>query len=1045
MLTLTPSIHTALTDIRTRLDAVPLTQAIILVPSTDAIWHLRRALGPRIGARFVDFYVLAAELLDSAGVPVQRLGDTAVRQLIATLLTEMDQAGELTTFGPVRNLSGFQQVLLEWLREMQGQSITPEQYAAYQGLDAPRDRQLASFYTRYQSYLQNNRFTDADTSLHLAAEALSSGSGAPTLGQFFVLGFDQLAPAQLDLLQALQAHVDDLTVYLPWDPTRPQSDLPLTALSQTRQAIRALTDSETVLSAAPQTQASPLLQHLHSNVLRTGAATSTVDPDSAASLHMLACPSRESEIRHALRAMKQLLLDGIAPQDIHVFAPSPSIYQKLWRTVGQEYGLPVEIDQPLTDQPIVSALLNALHLYPDFRRHKVLEVLRSPFVQQPWLSTAQIDTLDRLSRERPVIAGREQWEFALRSPNRPFTDTEDEDLGSPPLIGRLPSEAVDAIRVGLQAFFDQLTPAHNVSTGGFIDWLQGHILGIDNEEDPEAAVRFRISSPGGEHYVQDQKALQRVRHVLRQWLRASEQVVWPDALPEAEQQHSIAVFSELIGRSRIPPERTQPLLRLQPLEEARHADLVHTFVLGLSEGEFPTPPPPDPFYREAERQAQQLAFAQDSPGLAAARFWQLVANTREKLTLLRPKIDERGAPWQASPFWDAVLDVVRVDVEDIPVAEHLSVITAASPNEFLVALAQNGAGAPSDDLAETWHLAQAADRVLRQRRARTLSSGSYEGDFRAEPILDELSGQFGPEHIWSASRLNRYAHCPFGFFGEYILNLEALEDPEEGLNPMQRGGLLHAVLEHLFRGLTQSESAMTADNLPQILVRLAASCQAIFEQAPLRYGFRPDPLWAQEQAEMQRLLAALITQECEENGQSPRYAPILQEARFGLDEVAPLEVTLGETHIRLRGVIDRVDRDAQGNLRVIDYKSGAGTISVPDMTKGLAFQTALYALAAEQFWLDADARVVESYYLSIPNRKAHGKLKFAGAVANNDRAEAILEQAAWTVESIRSGSFPSAPAKPAEGWTACRTGCPYASLCRVNRYIVMKARAANLA
>ena len=145
------------------------------------------------------------------------------------------------------------------------------------------------------------------------------------------------------------------------------------------------------------------------------------------------------------------------------------------------------------------------------------------------------------------------------------------------------------------------------------------------------------------------------------------------------------------------------------------------------------------------------------------------------------------------------------------------------------------------------------------------------------------------------------------------------------------------------------------------------------------------------------------------------------------------------------GEIDRLDRDADGNLRVIDYKSGSSTYSKPVLQKGLALQTALYALAAEQFWAQGEARVAESHYWHIPSRNASGSLKFSGAVLDDETAAGAIQQAAWSAAQVRAGVFPSAPAKPAPGSLQCRSYCDFAALCRVSRQSIAKAKRGGLA
>ncbi len=487
-------------------------------------------------------------------------------------------------------------------------------------------------------------------------------------------------------------------------------------------------------------------------------------------------------------------------------------------------------------------------------------------------------------------------------------------------------------------------------------------------------------------------------------------------------------------------------VRFGRLEEGRARAVKNLFVLGLSEGEFPTPPAVDVLYGPQERERHALPLICYTTADEASLWWQALGNVRQRLTLLRPYIDDNGAPWQASPYWDAVRERFSdLQVETLPIADHPGVEQAASAQELLTVLAASGRQEVPDEFAELWSYAQAAHAIMQQRQ-NYLPAGEFEGILAAPDVHMEIARRYDDSHTWSASRLNRYANCPYGFFAEQVLKLSAREEPQDGLNAMQRGSLLHAVLEHLYRDLTAKQLCLTTVDQDEILERLELSCKAIFSTAPVKFGFRAGAMWAYEQQELQRLMGALVSRECEQNGDQAAYRPYLQEAVFGFPNSAPaLEIQLEDIKLKLHGFIDRIDQDADGNLRVIDYKSGNTTYSKNDIEKGLALQTALYALAAERNWLAPGAQVKESYYLHIPSREASGRIGFNERVQENEWVAAAMEMVARNVQQVRMGVFPSAPGKPGSRDSLCRENCDYAAICRVSRESIRKARQAGLA
>ncbi|MCB0030396.1 MAG: PD-(D/E)XK nuclease family protein, partial [Anaerolineales bacterium] len=351
----------------------------------------------------------------------------------------------------------------------------------------------------------------------------------------------------------------------------------------------------------------------------------------------------------------------------------------------------------------------------------------------------------------------------------------------------------------------------------------------------------------------------------------------------------------------------------------------------------------------------------------------LLACPRAELTLLRPRFDESGALWVPSPYWDASLSLFPAFAPDeLPLAPAPALERAASPTEVLNSAAATGATAVPARLTEPWAAAERALALERQRRS-WAPPGPAEGILAAADITADLATRFGENHHWSASRLNRYGLCPYGFFAEHTLKLSELADPTEGFDAMQRGSLLHAILEELFRRLTAAGRRPEPESEEWLLTELEAICQQLFADAPRRYGFRESALWRYEQAELRRLLRLLVASECETGATTPR-EPLYQELRFGFAdaELPPLILDVNGVRFQLHGVIDRIDRDEAGDLHIIDYKSGRTAYSVKDVAEGRSLQVVLYRRAVEELMPEAGP-VAASYYLHLPNRETSGQ------------------------------------------------------------------------
>lgn len=1043
-----PSLHAALEHAAAGVESLAVQRAAepvqVLLPGVESILQWQRRLGGHAGVRAQQFYGLASAILDRAAVPVGRLNGEGAAALTRHLLRRMSDEGELTTFAPVAGTPGFARALLEWVREMRTQEIAVGQLeveAARTG--GARDAQLALFYRRYRTFLDEHRLQDTDGLLALAADALAGDPGLlASTPLLVVLGYDHFSPVQRRLLQAAAGSIERVVIYLTWDERRPADSRALSRLARTREALLAF--ARPADAAVPEPPGLPEgLRRVRDGLFEPAAGVQPL-ANGGATWRAIAAPSREAEVRRALAEIKRLLLQGVQPDCVALLAPHPDRYQACVWSTAFEYGVPLSADRRLGDSPFIQALLNLLRLPPHFPRRETFDALRSPYVRSRPLTPEQVSNLDRLTRERVVVAGADQWRRALRPPPARPADVEDEDRLHRPFYATLPVEDLAAIEAGLLGFFALLAPDEEATISDHALWVQERLLGLQapaddaDAEETEAEPGSGLLALGPEAADEDWEALRQIPAVLGRLVDEAallgthhRQVTWEDFLRDLTERLLAAEWT---------PDTPIAGVRFGPLESGRAVVTEHLFVLGLSEGEFPSTPAPDPFYHVEERQTHPLPLRRPYPEDDACLWWQVLGAARQSVTLLRPRFDERAAPWPPSPYWEAVLECapgLKWRVEEPPIASLPTVAEAASPGELLTALTVAGRGGYPEEMEAARRNLEAAREVL-ARRSAWGPLGPFEGVLGDVGVTAELAQSYGERHGWSVSRLNRYGQCPYSFFATEVLKLEAMPDPQAGLDALVRGSLLHELLEHLFRRAGAQGLTLTAAAEEAWLACLADCAPEVLERAPQAYGFLSGPLWNHERGELVRMIRTLIVHECRENGDSCRYRPYRQELAFGLPggDLPALEIEGPDgTRLRLRGMIDRVDIDADGGLRLIDYKSGSTTFSVPDIRAGRALQTALYALAAEH--LIPDAHVVESYYLHLPTRKTSGSVQPSDGVDEDETIRAAVAAAASFAVGARAGRFPLA---------GDQKGCNYcdaASLCRKDRRAHAKSRQAS--
>jgi probable DNA repair protein len=270
------------------------------------------------------------------------------------------------------------------------------------------------------------------------------------------------------------------------------------------------------------------------------------------------------------------------------------------------------------------------------------------------------------------------------------------------------------------------------------------------------------------------------------------------------------------------------------------------------------------------------------------------------------------------------------------------------------------------------------------------------------------------------------AACPFRAFAHFRLDARALEHPEPGLGPMERGTLLHAMMAKLWETLRDSATLRRTDDAALTVLIEAAAAHAVEAVRIERPGRLEGAFAEMERERLARLARAWLEIERDR----PPFEVAMREE--------PLTLSAG--NLRINGRIDRVDRLEGGGLAVIDYKTGRVSVAGWMGERPDDAQLPLYALAAGE----PDVRAVAFARLrsgdlgfsglareagSLPGVQPIDRYRGAGAVAS---WEELL--ARWRSEVDQLGeNFASGDARvdPKALLATCRW-CDLKPLCRVH-------------
>ncbi len=990
------------------------------------------------GVEFFDFYDLYSRLLEISGTPQRLVKDAARFRILRYVLDEVSD--QLVHFESIKHTGGFVALVADFIKELKQAEVPPEDFSAV--AHTPKDRDLAAIYQGYQNFLRGHNLVDRDGEGWLALALLEENQQLNFNVDLLVVdGYDQFNPVQARLLARLAERLPNTLLTLTYEPER--ADTAHRRFAQTHTRLMADPVWAEKALERPRAAGSPVLDHLSTHLF-------DIRPDTVAndgSLSMIEAPTRERESQTVLRRIKRLLLSGTSPEQIMVVARDLEPYTPYFLETAPAYGIPLapRRGSPLNNNPLVAALLALVDLAAmDFPRRQVMDTLHCPYLTCPDLDLEQINTLDRISREQIVVRGKTQWLDAIRAASIPV---------DPGLVDE-PREPLDEtyaeiLTANVRSFFGRITPPASAAPGDYVKWLAS-FFGMDASQTGHFHVLENIGATSETAIAsRDLIALDCLNRVLVEVLSAYELV---DAYTKIPWESFRADLQTAIDNTTINPMRTANRLGrvlFTSVYEARGLAHDHVFMLGLSEGEFPARTAEDALYIDEERRQMQ---AQSIPLLTRAEsadesslFYEITALARSSLALSRPYIDDKGNPWPASPYWRAIQALVAVEPERLPIASTVRLDEAARLSETMIALAQGLNTGITPELLAThrwllrqergigWQNAIRARRIESQRAAVTIPHDAYTGHLHDPVLLTIVAETLGPDRLWSASQFNDYGICPFRFFARRLLALEALEEPEEGIDQLQLGSLLHTILEHTYRQIEYRGLPINPDHTAEALAILEETMDRFMPTAPEQYGFRATSLWEQEQESQRRKLRALVEKDFSE--ESPVFRllkdfpvtyrhSVRQEVRFGYEGQQAVILDGPAGKLRVWGAIDRVD-EINGYIVVLDYKTGSRTIPTEEMVEGRNVQMLVYLHAARQ--LLGDQTVHGGAFWHI------GKNSISGDTYASDEAiEQARENLHQRITLGRQGIFVNMPSKRT-GDGHCAQRCEFRQLCRVDR------------
>jgi ATP-dependent helicase/nuclease subunit B len=728
----------------------------------------------------------------------------------------------------------------------------------------------------------------------------------------------------------------------------------------------------------------------------------------------ISAPSREKEVVAIAKEIKSLLTEGKAePHEISVTFNLIKNYSPIVRNVFHLYGIPFNLtDRPRLNQSLsVLAVINFLEILDsDYYYKNIIRAFSNSFISSDFFD---MDSLLFSAVKLKIVIGKKNWEYQL---NRGIAYEKKLSglSGNSKRIAKYKRtlNTLENINDLLSPFKKELTPqmfylelnelTHKLNIPTNI--LHSETTG--KEREIKALTIFLDSA-------------KEILNLIAQ--EYSENKTFPF-------KFYLEKLQTLITSTRFNvKERSEYGVLITNINELRGLNFKYSFIGGMIDGDFPTRYRPEIFFSGSFMKKEN-----DHLNEERFRFYQALSSWEKGLFISYPT----GEEFTPSTFLNDFKKGFKIKTKTFD--DYYNLIYSLEEGEKQIPLTDKNF--PVKEEKELWQK-QSMQNLYRTEtpHANSEFSGYVGSTFKTKD-----------EKPFSVSRLETYTQCPFKYFIEHILKIETFDEPDEEIEAIEIGSLLHSIVYKFFTEISlkniklQNCSDHVFSIAENIMFTIAAEeVEKIFNNSPFAFYEREQILGIDNNHKHSILYKILEYERNNENELTPKYF----EVNFGItdierDEILSQKAPLLLDNIKLQGKIDRIDVDNKNKVfEIIDYKSGSKYVTKAEIEKGLSLQLPVYVWAAKTLLLNAETVKYNPVAMTIYSLKykkdTFGKkpvfltrkknADFTALI--NELVETALTHVKNSVAGIREGKF-SVTRFLNDTDNICKF-CSFNSICRI--------------
>jgi len=908
-------------------------------------------LHPRGGIMNLDvlsFSRLAHRIFDEVYVEDKTVLDDTGKNLIIRSVAAREQdklkviGGQLKKIGYVHEVKSVISEFMQYdIRISDLQRMMD--YGSRHGQLHAKLQDLSVIYAGFLDFIKDNYVTTEET-LDILRAVLSKSSLIRRSTVVFD-GFTGFTPVQNKLIQEIMRLGREVIVVLNLDPREDPyvvdgehklfylTKKTIASLTKLAQEVGTARLSDTIIRepVVRRYADNATLAHLEQSLFRYTRKPFETEPSG---LHLFAAKNPKEEAQQVCLSIRRLLREeGYCYRDIAVVTGAPEQYGNVMEEECKRYGIPYFMDQNLglMFHPMIHTILGALEvLRYQFSYESVFHYLRSGLSD---LSMEEIDLLENYVRSLG-IRGKSAYERAfVRRPVNLHDDQAADMLG-----------VLNVIREKLLGTLKPLSFLQKENDGTtYVDAVYDFcVTNRLQEKLEELAVSFesRGETARAKEYRQVYRVVMDLLHQMHELL--------------GQQKLDLKDFIEILTAgfgelkvSTIPPNIDQ--IVIGDIERTRLKKIKALFFIGVNDGSIPKTAGGGGLISDMDREFLTECGYEMAPTKRAQMFTQRLylymnmTKPAKRLYLSYSKTDVSGRPIRQSYLIEEVRRLFpKLRTEILDEAE----LTAK------VETREDG----YDDLAQL--LCDYASGNLQGERLRDFYDyiKLYSREEKVGQMLDAAFAQYHPEPLAvetargiygdvfrnSISRLEQFAGCAYTHFVKYGLKLQP--DEEFLFESVDMGTIFHDMLARFCEFLDKRGESL--QNFRREVME--DFTKRTLEEVATRYGGTVLYSSARNTFIIRRMERILIRTFLTLQYQLKKgnFAPAYFEVPFEVMNQVPLS---DGRRMSIVGKIDRIDKlEKDGNtyLKIMDYKSGNNKFDPVSLYYGTQMQLAVYLHAA---------------------------------------------------------------------------------------------------